>query len=175
MIVDTYSQKALDEELLSAAIIENVRLFLDAGANVNAENDNKQTPLHLAAYHGHTEAAKLILDAGADVDAEDKYKWTPLHMAASRGRTEVARLLLDRGAQVDAVNMYKQTPLYLAAISGHTEVARLLILNGADPFKAFDGLDSIIEFFKGDISWMPEELKAKLERRVRSRGAFGRF
>jgi len=112
MIVDTYSQEALDEELLSAAgngIIENVRLFLDAGANVDAEDHIKQTPLHRAARNGHT------------------------------------------------------------------EVAKLLILNGADPFKAFDDPNVMIKFFNGDISWMPEELKAKVERRVRSRGAFGRF
>jgi hypothetical protein len=60
-------------------------------------------------------------------------------------------------------------------LHGRTEVARLLILNGADTFKAFDDPNAMIKFFKGNISWMPEEVKAKLERRVRSRQAFGRF
>jgi hypothetical protein len=55
------------------------------------------------------------------------------------------------------------------------EDARLLILNGADALKAFDDVNAMIEFFNGDISWMPEELKSKLKRRMRSRGAFGTF
>ena len=103
-------------------------------------------------------------------------KLLSVSISGSGGRTlEDVRNLLDRGAQVDAEDAYKNTPLHMAALNGHTEVARLLILRGADPFKAFDGLDDIIDFFDGSIGWMPEVLKAKLERRVRSRGAFGRF
>jgi len=211
-LLESLSQDELNSRLLDASDkekLEEVRLLLDMGAQVDAEDDTKKTPLHWAAWNGHIEIARLLIKRGAQVDAEDKYKQTPLHMAAYNGHTGVARLLIERGAQVDAVNADKQTPLHWAAKNGHTGVARLLIergaqvdaedvdkwtplhiarwtnahkmfsklviLRGADPFKAFDGPDEIIEFFKGDISWMPEELKSKMKKRSRSRGAFGRF
>jgi len=177
-LLESSDQKELNRKLLDASQegnLKNVKSLLDRGANVNAENWEKKTPLHLAAFYGRTGAARLLIGRGAQVDAEDVDKWTPLHWAAFCDHTEVARLLLDRGANVDAENDDKDTPLHEAASYGHTEIAKLLILRGADPFKAFDDLDEIIELFKGDISWMPEELKAKMERRVRSRQAFGRF
>jgi ankyrin repeat protein len=177
-LLESSDQDELNNGLLDAARdgnLEEVRSLIDRGARVDAEDNIKRTPLHRAAWRGQAEVAGLLIDRGARVDAEDNIKWTPLHWAAAYDRTEVMRLLLDRGANVDAEDAAKQTPLHFAALHGHVEVAGLLIDRGADPFKAFDGLDEIIEFFKGDISWMPEELKAKVERRVRSRGAFGSF
>jgi ankyrin repeat protein len=175
---ESSNQEELNKGLLDATCkgkLEVVKSLLDRGANVNTGGLSNLTPLHFAANGGNTEIARFLLDRGAQVDAEGEGKQTPLHMAAIRGHTEVARLLLDRGANVNAVNMIKWTPLHETEWHGHTELARLLILRGADPFSAFKDLDDIIKFFKGDISWIPEEVKAKLERRVRSRGAFGRF
>ena len=175
---ESSDQRELNNGLLYASQegnLEEVKSLLDRGANVNAEGVYKWTPLHRAALNGHTEVARLLIDRGANVNAENGAKQPPLHKAALNGHREVAKLLIDRGARVDAEDVDKDTPLHWATSRGHIEVARLLILHGADPFRAFDGLDEIIEFFKGDIGWMPEELKAKLERRVRSRGAFGRF
>jgi len=177
-LLESSDQDELNGRLLSASgegNLEEVKSLLDRGANVNAEDHIKQTPLHMAAWFDSTEIARLLLDRGARVDAEDDEKETPLHRAAYSGRTAVARLLIDRGANVNAEDGDKWTPLHMAARNGHTEVAKLLILNGADPFKAFDDPNVIIDFFDGSIGWMPEELKAKVERRVRSRGAFGSF
>ena len=154
--------------------MKNIKQYTD---HLRESSDQKELNNGLldASQEGNLEQAKSLLDRGANVNAEDVYKWTPLHNAAWNGHTEVVKLLLDRGANVNAENDVKRLPLYKAARMGHTEVAKLLILNGADPFKEFDGLGDIIDFFKGDISWMPEVLKAKLERRVRSKAAFGRF
>jgi len=129
----------------------------------------------MAACEGRTGFAMLLLDRGANVNAGDVYNRTPLYLAAWNGHTEVARILIDRGANVNAETEKKWTPLHVAKYAGRKRAARLLIERGADPSKAFDDLGAIIDFFDGDISWMPEELKGKLGKRIRSRGAFGRF
>ena len=55
----------------------------------------RATPLHIAAFDGHTEAIKALLAAGASVDAQDdQKKWTPLDYARKAGHTETANVLL---------------------------------------------------------------------------------
>lgn len=44
-------------------------LLIEGGADVNAYNDSRLTPLMIAVSKGHYEMAKLFLNAGADVNA----------------------------------------------------------------------------------------------------------
>jgi len=71
-----------DRALLDAAEkgnIEAVKWHLDAGADVNAQdNDIRWTPLHVAAAFGHKEIAELLIAKGADVNAKNKGGETPL-------------------------------------------------------------------------------------------------
>ena len=54
-----------------------------------------QTPLHVACFKGHVDAARLLLDKGADIDRVNKRGETPLYAACSKGHVDAARLLLD--------------------------------------------------------------------------------
>jgi len=56
---------------------EIVELLIAEGADVNAENDSGDTPLHWAAMEGHTKVAELLITTGADVNAKF-YEKTPL-------------------------------------------------------------------------------------------------
>jgi ankyrin repeat protein len=58
--------------------IEAVKVLLASGADVNAINNDGETPLHIAAYSGMPDIAKLLLDAGADINAKTKEGKTPL-------------------------------------------------------------------------------------------------
>lgn len=53
------------------------------------------------------------------------------------------------------------------------ELVKTVILNGADPFAGFSGAEEIIEFFNGDIDWMPADLKRQLQLAKRSKKMFG--
>lgn len=75
------------------------------------------TPLHLAAFFGHVDAARVLLDAGAGVNAVSRNSLTntPLHAAAAGKHVDVAVLLLDRGASGHAIDAGGYTPLQIAA------------------------------------------------------------
>ena len=85
-------------------------------ATVNACAYDGWTPLHLAAFFGHLEAARFLLDAGADVHAVSRNTLTntPLHAATAGNHSEVALLLLARGARTDAIDAGGYTPLQIA-------------------------------------------------------------
>ncbi|KAJ3376336.1 hypothetical protein HDU84_000354 [Entophlyctis sp. JEL0112] len=109
-----------------------VKWLVDHGANVNAENVNKATPLHIASQNGHLEVVKWLVDHGANVNAENVQKATLLHIASQNGHLEVVKWLVDHGANVNAENVNKWTPLHIASSNGHLEVVKWLVDHGAN-------------------------------------------
>ena len=71
-----------------------VRALLQAGSvpDVNQPilTENRESPLHIAAKHGHSGASAALISAGANVDCRDRNGWTPLHLASRFGRIQVA-------------------------------------------------------------------------------------
>ena len=75
-------------------------LLIDAGANVNAQSRNGETPLLLAALRGQIEIVKLLLERGAKVDTADIDGYTPLRTAEVNGHKEVADLLRESSTHI---------------------------------------------------------------------------
>jgi cytoskeletal protein RodZ len=70
-----------------------VKLLLDKGAEIEAEDKYGRTPLLLAAAKGHDAVVKLLLDKDAEIEAKDGFYRTPLLWAAENGHDAVAKLL----------------------------------------------------------------------------------
>ena len=51
------------------------------------------TPLHFAAYNGHTAIVEALITAGAVVNQANDYIETPLHLADQKGHTEIVEIL----------------------------------------------------------------------------------
>ena len=97
-----------------------VKAALDAGADVDAKDDEGNTALMDAASGGwrSEDVIKLLLDAGADVDAKDDEGNTALMDAASGGwrNEDVVKVLLDAGADVDAEGRPRRNRAYECCI-----------------------------------------------------------
>ncbi len=99
--------------------------------DVNEQNIDKQTPLHIAGQNGHTEIVKLLISRGASIEAQNKRNCTPLHLAAHSGHIESVKQLISVGANIEAGASFMWAPLHFAAESGHITVVKLLISAGA--------------------------------------------
>ncbi len=122
-------QALLNKELLEAARIGNtntVKKLIKEGAEVNAQNAFKRTPLHLAAEEKNTEIVQELIEAGADINLQDDLEETALHKAAYYGHTKIAEALIEAKADINAKDKSGGTPLHQAAAKGHTGAVKAL-------------------------------------------------
>lgn len=105
---------------------------------VNVYSDEGWTPLHLAAFFGHTATVAALLAHGADVNARSRNALDnmPLHAAvadkSNQDHLPLVEQLLAHGAEVNARQHGGFTPLHGSAQLGHADLVRLLLAHGAD-------------------------------------------
>jgi ankyrin repeat protein len=122
-------------EACAAGEIERVeRLLASDPPAVNSFSADGWTPLHLAAFFGHTKIAELLLGQDADVAARSRNSNgnTPLHAALAGNHKMVAGLLIGRGSDVNATDAAGWRPLHLAAANNNLDAIKALIAQGAD-------------------------------------------
>jgi len=72
--------------------VELLTTLLDAGADINALNDNGQTPLHIAVFWNNVDAVKLLVDRGADKTIKNKSGRTPEELAIHYDYVDVMKI-----------------------------------------------------------------------------------
>ena len=108
-----------------------VKLLVDAGVDVNYQDAQGETALHVAARFGHEECARILLEDSKfqkiNIElAEKTYGWTPIFIACVDGHLGLVKLLLSKDADVSKPDLSGWTPLEHAALRGHLEIARYL-------------------------------------------------
>ncbi|KAI1410050.1 glycerophosphodiester phosphodiesterase GDE1 [Hypoxylon sp. FL1857] len=108
-----------------------VRMLVEAGVDINWQDETGETALHIAARFGHVECAKILLEGSAEQKAnleltEKSFAWTPLHISAVDGHLPVAQLLVEAGADVGKMDSFGWTATEHAALRGHLKLAKLL-------------------------------------------------
>ena len=61
---------------------EMAKLLIEAGADVNFQNNDESTALHVAAFFCRPDVVKLLLEKGADKSLKNKYGQTPYETVA---------------------------------------------------------------------------------------------
>ena len=78
---------------------EIMKMLIDFGADVNAQNNSCFTALMQASSKGYTEAIAVLIEAGVDVKFKSKDGYTAFKMATMYGKNEAAELLKKVGAK----------------------------------------------------------------------------
>src|SRR4029077_4780519 len=113
--------------------LPTAELLVRAGADANAANDFRMTPLSQACTNRSAELVDLLLKAGASPDTPIGTGETPLMTCARTGSADAVRMLLVHGANVNAKEpTQNQTALMWAAAQQHSKVVQALIEAHAD-------------------------------------------
>ena len=119
---------------IMAENLETAKVLLKQGADVNATNENDETPLHYAARHNKNDSiTQLLLRRKADIGAVDNSGMTALYVSALQGSDLACRYLLEAGANVHALKPDGWTALHYLAMRGDPACMEPLLLQaGAD-------------------------------------------
>jgi ankyrin repeat protein len=107
--------------------LEEARLLIAKGANVNGLDHEGDPVLMTAVRFNQPLLVRLLEKSGAQADPK-----TALMAAALMGRPQIAEELLKTGLNVNAKDRDRDTALAYACQWGHIEVVKILIWHGAD-------------------------------------------
>ena len=116
------------------------KLLLEKNADLDARDEDHETPLHFASKYGRLDVVLVLIDHGAIIDAENNWGQTPLHLSSeiihysghrSARLQDIVRLLLDRGANANARDKDCATPLHLATSRFGLPIVPVLLAGGA--------------------------------------------
>ena len=106
--------------------LKEIKKLLDGGADVNARNEDRRTPLWLATFYGvDTQVIDLLIRYGANVTLPDIFNVTPLHNTVTRNNMVATQLLLDAGAGMKS-NTVEKMILFKDDIKGAAVLVEFL-------------------------------------------------
>ncbi len=123
---------------------DKVEELLTVSNNINAVDQNGNTPLSLAIKESNVELVKIILDKDANINQISfidnyHYEYSPLMIASQNGNKEIINLLIENGADVNFVNNSSMSALMVVTFDRHLispeqiEIMKSLLDAGANP------------------------------------------
>jgi len=136
-IAPTATEITAYDGLMAAAAAgdaDRIRALVAAGANTDERDARGRTPLMVAIYGRHHDAAKTLIALGADDAALDNQRYDAVTIASASVIDDPVslRLLIEAGADAGLMTSpYDGAALIAAAHLGHVAVVRELIAAGA--------------------------------------------
>ena len=122
----------------SAGHTAALRMLLEAGADIDAQDGQRSSPLLYGGAEGLLDVVRVANEFGADPTIRNRYGGVALIPASERGHVDVVRYLLTETAvDVDHVNDLGWTALLEAILLSdggprHQEIVALLLAHGAN-------------------------------------------
>ena len=125
----------MENPLVSAACDNDVDVLewlAMQGADVNAQDIRRRSPIHCAAQHNAVAAMEWLWAHGADINAQGFFSQAPIHYAAKNNAVAAMEWLKAKGANINARGFLNRAPIHYAA--EHNAIASMewLKANGAD-------------------------------------------
>ena len=105
--------------LISASVFNKpdaAKILIDAGADINFQNNDGSTALHTSAFFCRPEIVKMLLDKGADKTIKNKFGATPYESVAGSfaeakpGYDMIGKMLEPMGLKLDYAYIEKTRP-----------------------------------------------------------------
>ena len=121
--------------VLALATKENfvhiLRLLVAAGVDINYQDEQGETALHIAARLGNDDCARILLEGSSIQKAnteltEKNYEWTPLFVASVDGNLDIVELLIEAGTDLERLDSSGWSAKEHATLRGHMDIARRL-------------------------------------------------
>jgi uncharacterized protein len=105
--------------LISATVFDKpamAKVLLDAGADINFQNNDGSTALHTAAFFCRTDIVKMLLEKGADKTIKNSYGLTAYDNVAApfkdakNGYDMMGKMLAPMGLKLDYAQIEKTRP-----------------------------------------------------------------
>ncbi|NXF42721.1 NFKB2 factor, partial [Oceanites oceanicus] len=129
--------------LLDYSVTADPRMLLAVQRHLAASQDeNGDTPLHLAIIHEQTAVIKQLIEVIVSIPRQqiinisNNLQQTPLHLAVITKQPQVVQLLLQARADPTLLDRYGNSLLHLALQAGDEEMLRMLLahLGSAVPY-----------------------------------------
>jgi ankyrin repeat protein len=112
----TNSQKLI--EAANSGDTAEVTKLIEAGANINIQDNTGATPLFRASFNRHLDTIKVLISWGADINIQDNDGLTPIWTAIENGHTDVVKYLLLSRADINIPSNDGYTPFLVASENG---------------------------------------------------------
>lgn len=105
--------------------IKEAKIFLENGANVNAINNFRISPLLFAIENNNITMVELLIENGCNCNIKGDKNHFPLFIAFYNQNLNMAKLLIENGMELNVTTLRGETPLHFAVY-----LKRLNLLNG---------------------------------------------
>jgi ankyrin repeat protein len=108
--------------------VAEIEKLIAEGEKPDIQDASSRTPLHVAVFRHHHEAARALLRLGANPNALDAQRYDIVTIAAVDNDLDMLKIALDGGASArNITSPYNGTALIAAAHRGNVDVVKALI------------------------------------------------
>ena len=112
--------------------IKLLKLFIDAGVNVDLANEMRMAPIHVAIASDRLDMVKLLADSGADLESTMELEQTPLHQAVSLENLDIVKYLVSKGVNINMVDENNVSVLDYAIDEKNKDIINYFLNYGVD-------------------------------------------